>query len=167
VGEEHEVQGARTAEGGAQQGEDADYGRLMSWISATGASVGEAAVILDYGRGRQVDMSEYLEACRSAVVVAGGSVLTRAQMHSLIIEAGQVVGVEVWNDGEALALRAPWTLLASGGFQADSELIATYIHPNAPEMPLRSNRASTGDGLRVATEVGAETSEIMDGSTVT
>ena len=139
------------------------YERLMTWIGGTGAAVSEEAVILDYGRGREVDLTRYLEVCRSAVVDTGGSVLTRSQMYSLTVEAGQVVGVEVYSAGEHVAFTAPWTLLATGGFQADPELIATYIHPNTPRMPLRSNRASTGDGLRAATAIGAATSEAMDG----
>ena len=105
----------------------------MTWIGGTGAAVSEEAVILDYGRGREVDLTRYLEVCRSAVVDTGGSVLTRSQMYSLTVEAGQVVGVEVYSAGEHVAFTAPWTLLATGGFQADPELIATYIHPNAAE----------------------------------
>jgi succinate dehydrogenase/fumarate reductase flavoprotein subunit len=139
------------------------YARLMAWIEATGAPVGDEAIILEYGRGRQVGMPEYLEWCRSTVVGAGGSVETRAQMFSLVVEDGRVTGADIYHRGEHVTLRAPWTLLASGGFQADAELIATHIHPNATDMPLRSNRASEGDGLRAALAAGAGTSTGMDG----
>ncbi|MET0908099.1 MAG: FAD-dependent oxidoreductase [Ilumatobacteraceae bacterium] len=141
----------------------AGYGRLIEWIGATGAAVGDEAVVLGYGRGRPVDMVAYLEACRVGVLAAGGEVRTRAQMYALVVEDGRVAGVEVDDAGEPLVRSAPWTLLASGGFQADPELLAEHVHPAAPTMPLRSNRASTGDGLRAALAVGAGTSPGMDG----
>jgi succinate dehydrogenase/fumarate reductase flavoprotein subunit len=139
------------------------YDRLMAWIEASGAPIGDEAIVLEYGRGRPVGMAEYLDWCRETVEAAGGSVRTRAQMYALAVEDGAVVGAEVYEGGEHVSLRAPWTLLASGGFQADGELIAAHIHPNAPDMPLRSNRASEGDGLRAALAAGAATSPAMDG----
>jgi hypothetical protein len=38
---------------------------------------------------------------------------------------------------------------------ADPELRASEIHPNARNLPLRSNHYSKGDGLRLATSIGA------------
>ncbi len=140
-----------------------EYPRLMAWIMASGAPVGDEAVVLDYGRGRPVGMSEYLDWCRSAVERAGGTVRTRAQMYSLVVERSRVAGAAVYHGGEEVEIRAPWTLLASGGFQADAQLLAAHVHPNAPGMLLRSNRASEGDGLRAALAAGAATSPAMDG----
>jgi succinate dehydrogenase/fumarate reductase flavoprotein subunit len=58
-------------------------------------------------------------------------------------------------DGEVREIQARHTLLATGGFGGDPQLRAELIHPRARELPLRANRASTGDGLRLARAAGA------------
>jgi fumarate reductase flavoprotein subunit len=57
--------------------------------------------------------------------------------------------------GSAAAEQA--TILATGGFQGDPDLVADHIHPDGP-LRLRANRWSSGDGLRSALERGAELS---------
>ena len=52
------------------------------------------------------------------------------------------------------------TVLATGGFQGDAELVARYITPEP--LLLRANPWSTGDGLRLALDRGAETSAGLD-----
>jgi succinate dehydrogenase/fumarate reductase flavoprotein subunit len=53
-------------------------------------------------------------------------------------------------------------ILATGGFQASTELVRSYITPEAPSLVLRSNPWSTGDGLRLARKRGAQLSVGMD-----
>jgi succinate dehydrogenase/fumarate reductase flavoprotein subunit len=53
-------------------------------------------------------------------------------------------------------------ILATGGFQASTELVRSHITPEAPALILRSNPWSTGDGLRLARQRGAELSVGMD-----
>ena len=60
-------------------------------------------------------------------------------------------------DGAIREVRAAATVIATGGFQGDPELRAAHVHPNAATIPLRSNPASRGDGLRLAREAGAAT----------
>ena len=49
------------------------------------------------------------------------------------------------------------TILATGGFQGNAELVAEHIHP-AGSLRLRANPWSSGDGMRYALERGAELS---------
>jgi len=49
------------------------------------------------------------------------------------------------------------TILATGGFQGNAELVEKYIHP-AGSLRLRANPWSSGDGMRYALERGAELS---------
>ena len=49
------------------------------------------------------------------------------------------------------------TILATGGFQGNGELVAAHIHP-AGSLRLRANPWSSGDGMRYALERGAELS---------
>ena len=47
-------------------------------------------------------------------------------------------------------------ILATGGFQADPALVREHITPNAGHLLLRASPGSTGDGLRLGLEAGAE-----------
>ncbi len=53
-------------------------------------------------------------------------------------------------------------VLATGGFQGDTELVQRYVSEHARELRLRANRWSTGDGLRLGLAAGAPTSAGMD-----
>jgi succinate dehydrogenase/fumarate reductase flavoprotein subunit len=53
-------------------------------------------------------------------------------------------------------------ILATGGFPASRELVGRYITPAAGSMMIRANRWSTGDGLRLGIEAGAETTSGLD-----
>jgi FAD binding domain/NAD(P)-binding Rossmann-like domain len=53
------------------------------------------------------------------------------------------------------------TILCTGGFQGEPQLVESYIKPSGP-LRLRANRWSTGDGLRVGLARGAALSAGMD-----
>jgi succinate dehydrogenase/fumarate reductase flavoprotein subunit len=53
-------------------------------------------------------------------------------------------------------------VLATGGFQANRELVRRHITPEADALLLRATRWSTGDGLALALEAGAGTTAGMD-----
>jgi succinate dehydrogenase/fumarate reductase flavoprotein subunit len=53
-------------------------------------------------------------------------------------------------------------VLATGGFQADRELVRRHVTPEADALLLRSNPWSAGDGLRLGLEAGATQSVGLD-----
>jgi succinate dehydrogenase/fumarate reductase flavoprotein subunit len=53
-------------------------------------------------------------------------------------------------------------VLATGGFQANSELVARYVTPRAQDLMLRAAPWSAGDGLRLGLTAGATLSAGMD-----
>jgi fumarate reductase flavoprotein subunit len=69
-----------------------------------------------------------------------------------------------------LLLREPLTelpdgvpvILATGGFQGDTDLVHRHITTEAPNLVLRANPWSAGDGLRLALARGAEPSAALD-----
>jgi succinate dehydrogenase/fumarate reductase flavoprotein subunit len=105
-----------------------------------------------------MDTEAYIRACTSILRKAGNaSIMLDTRVDHLVISDGEVLGAVVsLPDGSTEEIEARSTLLATGGFQGDPELVAEYIHHNGPLMPLRSNPTSRGDGLRLGTAVGAE-----------
>jgi fumarate reductase flavoprotein subunit len=63
--------------------------------------------------------------------------------------------------GEKAPDDAEQLLLATGGFQADRDLVSEHVHPGGALL-LRANRWSAGDGLRLALSRGAALSSGMD-----
>jgi succinate dehydrogenase/fumarate reductase flavoprotein subunit len=61
----------------------------------------------------------------------------------------------------ALSAEIP-VILATGGFQGSPNLVGSHITPEAPSLVLRANPWSSGDGLRLGLEHGAELSLGMD-----
>jgi succinate dehydrogenase/fumarate reductase flavoprotein subunit len=61
----------------------------------------------------------------------------------------------------ALPEKTP-VILATGGFQGSPGLVRSHITPEAPNLVLRANPWSAGDGLRIALDAGAELSSGLD-----
>ncbi len=133
------------------------FDAAVEWVRSLGVEVQDPVTVLRFGRGHQVQMPTFLHACEVAIREEPRSdILLGAETQRLIVEDGEVRGAEVrLSSGEVREIRAASTLLATGGFQGDPELRASLIHPQARDIPLRSNRTSTGDGLRLAREAGA------------
>ena len=72
------------------------------------------------------------------------------------VENGQVGGVIGKQAGEEIELRARATILSTGGFSANKELLKQYIGPHADECKLRGSKQYTGDGLHMALAIGAK-----------
>lgn len=133
-----------------------EFADSVEWIRSVGVDVHDAVPILGFGRGHQFDTNQYIDLCRK-IVGGGGEVLLHSRPSRLLVEEGRVVGAELEGPDDARAVRATWTLLATGGFQGDPELLSEKVHPRAGAMQLRSNPRSTGAGYRLATSVGAAT----------
>lgn len=129
----------------------------IAWIRSLGVHVGESQPILPFGRGHAFDTNQYVEQCRRRVLERG-QILTSTRTRSLLQADGRVVGARLeLADGASHEVRAAATVIATGGFQGDPTLRAAHVHPSAATIPLRSNPASRGDGLRLAREAGAAT----------
>jgi len=137
-----------------------DYPAVVDFVSGLGAMLDDPTASADgVGRGRFMDLPRFMDAATAAVEAAGGSVRTGLTVDALLRDGDSVAGLAA---GE-VSVRAPSVVLAGGGFQASTELVARYIHPNAPRLLLRSNPHSAGAGLRLALEAGALPSKDLDG----
>jgi tricarballylate dehydrogenase len=70
--------------------------------------------------------------------------------------SGHIVGVEVKGPDGIEEIPAGSVVLAAGGFQADREMRARYLGPDWDLAKVRGTRFNTGDGIRMALEIGAE-----------
>jgi succinate dehydrogenase/fumarate reductase flavoprotein subunit len=128
----------------------------VEWIRSLGVECRPPVTVLRFGRGHQFDTGHYIARCEQRIRDRSGVVLTRAQPTSLRVTDGAVTGADVrLPDGSVRVVAARWTLLATGGYQADPGLRADLIHPNARGLELRGNPWSSGDGLRLGRSAGA------------
>ncbi|MBW8269036.1 FAD-dependent tricarballylate dehydrogenase TcuA [Caldovatus aquaticus] len=91
------------------------------------------------------------EACRKR----GVEIRYRSRAVKLLTDGFRVQGVQVRTPGRFYELRAPAVILASGGFQADAEWRTRYLGPGWELAKVRGTRFNTGDGIRMALEIGA------------
>ena len=118
------------------------FGPGVEWVRSLGVEAQPAVEVLRFGRGHQTSILNYLRACELVIREADGcEILVPAEARRLLVEDDAVRGAEVAGaSGEVHEIRAGSTLLATGGFQADPELRASLIHPQARDIPLRVAR---------------------------
>jgi tricarballylate dehydrogenase len=86
---------------------------------------------------------------------AGIDVEYGARARSLLRDEGRITGVRVEQGGRTVDLSARSVVLACGGFQANTEWRTRYLGPGWDLAKVRGTRFNTGDGIRMALDVGA------------
>lgn len=86
---------------------------------------------------------------------AGVEIRYDTRALSLITDGHAVTGVTVRHKGAVQDLHARSVILASGGFQASTEMRTRYLGPGWEMARVRGSRFNTGEGIRMAMEVGA------------
>ncbi|HUZ34515.1 MAG TPA: FAD-dependent tricarballylate dehydrogenase TcuA [Xanthobacteraceae bacterium] len=82
----------------------------------------------------------------------------RARALDLLCGDGGIEGVCVRQDGAVRELRAASVVLACGGFEANPEWRTRYLGPGWDLAKVRGSRFNTGDGIRMALDIGASPS---------
>jgi succinate dehydrogenase/fumarate reductase flavoprotein subunit len=132
------------------------YPEAMAWLRGRGVDISPRIDVL-HGQGYQIDIHGHVRACAATVEQYGGYVILDTETLSLdLAEDGAVVGARTRHADGEVAIRAAATVLATGGFQADPDWRARFIHPHARDMLLRSNPFSDGTGLRLGAAAGGE-----------
>ena len=100
-----------------------------------------------------------IERLNAEVEQLGGEILYETTARDLVLAAeGTVRGALCKSsDGTSLQIEAKATVLASGGFQGNPEMMARYIGPRASYMrPVaRGGYYNRGEGIRMALDAGA------------
>jgi len=105
--------------------------------------------------------------CAALERTAGVEMLYETEAVRLeLTESGRIAGVVVRaRDGTARTLRAgAGVVIACGGFEGNAEMLTRYLGPRACDLPLIAPtlRYNTGDGVRMAMEIGAATAGQFD-----
>ncbi len=103
-----------------------------------------------WGGGPGLIDSLYTIAARHGVDIAYS---TRALR--LVHDDGGVHGVAVRRNGRTETIAAKAVVLATGGFEANAEWRTRYLGPGWDLVKVRGSRFNTGDGIRMALEIGA------------
>lgn len=90
-----------------------------------------------------------------AAADAGVEVRYETAAVGLDLEAGRVRGVRCLQGGSFAHVRAGAVVLAAGGFEANAEWRARYLGPGWDLAKVRGTRFNTGDGIRMAVDLGA------------
>jgi succinate dehydrogenase/fumarate reductase flavoprotein subunit len=133
------------------------FADAVAWLRARNVEMSAPQPVL-HGRGYRIDIVGHLQDCINTIEARGGHVLLNQHVVApLLASDGTVEGVQVRDGtyGDVYAVRAGVTTLATGGFQGNPDLRARLIHPQARNIPLRSNPTSTGDGLTIGLAAGA------------
>ncbi|MGH7846686.1 MAG: FAD-dependent tricarballylate dehydrogenase TcuA [Candidatus Binatia bacterium] len=101
-------------------------------------------------------------AMRRAAAAKGIRVLHETVGLSLIREERRVVGARARNEHGAIEIGCGAVVLATGGFQANPEMVVRYLGQGGAHLVLRGSPYNTGDGIRMAEELGAATDWMDD-----
>ena len=118
-------------------------GRFKFWGGLTVEAVGGGPGLLD--------------ALYAAVREAGITVMYSADAYKLARDDGGVCAVWVRSQGKTITIKARAVVLACGGFQANPEWRTRYLGAGWETAKVRGTSFNTGDGLRMAIDIGAAT----------
>ena len=96
-----------------------------------------------------------VDALFSATRTAGIEVLYGTRAVKLIQDNSGVNGVCVRSDGKTFNIKANAVVLASGGFEANTEWRTRYLGPGWDLAKVRGSRFNTGGGIQIALDAGA------------
>jgi tricarballylate dehydrogenase len=108
-------------------------------------------LVLDaWGGGQGLIAAEIAAAARAGIEIRYDHRASR-----LLMRNGAVTGVAARVPGGEVEIPAGAVVLACGGFQANAEWRAKYLGPGWELAKVRGTRFNTGEGIRMALEVGA------------
>jgi succinate dehydrogenase/fumarate reductase flavoprotein subunit len=137
----------------------AEYETNMDAIRRSGVFVADTPTedVMGFGRGFTFDVSAYLTLLEERLLRASGEIRTGLQVRAIEASATHRYRLIIESDEGEIFLEANAIVFATGGFQGSSAARARWMPEVGEDILLRSNPGSTGDGLRLASGLGAAT----------
>lgn len=104
---------------------------------------------------------------REIATAMGVEVRYNSRVIRFLGDTRRVEGVTVATPDEDYDITAPSTIVCSGGFQANPEMRARYLGPNADLMKVRGSKHNTGEVLRMLLDLGAQAAGHWQGAHAT
>jgi tricarballylate dehydrogenase len=101
---------------------------------------------------------------RALAFESGVEIRYRARVRALNGNDRRIEGVRVSTPAEEYDLAGRAVIVCSGGFQANAELRARYLGPNADLMKVRGSRHNTGEVLHALLALGAKSAGHWQGA---
>ena len=96
-----------------------------------------------------------IDALHGALTDKGVELRYDTTAKELLFDGSMVEGVRVRQAGTMIDIPAKAVVLAAGGFQANSEWRTRYLGPGWDLAKVRGTRFNTGDGIKMALDIGA------------
>jgi len=141
--------------------------RALQWLESVGIQVdrtGDGAPYLESSSGvseapvYKTDVgANIVKKLRTFFHSHRGTSTSNTRVVKLLKKKGSVVGVEAVDpSGKKLVMRTGAVVLATGGFQANRDLLKKYVGRHTEKAKLMGSSSDTGDGLKMAMNVGAK-----------
>jgi len=96
-----------------------------------------------------------VEALTESCKQRGIEIFYETRATGLVQEDGAVTGVIVKHGGKSFEISGRAVVIASGGFESNAEWRTRYLGPGWELAKVRGTRFNTGDGIKMALDIGA------------
>lgn len=134
----------------------------LDWLVGHGCEFTEPTQSVPYDAlqfnaapGSGMGMPALMEQMVSEYTAAGGAVLTEAKLIDLLLDdKGAVAGVKVRTAAGYVEIGAQATVVATGGYVANKQLLEQYVGPDGDQIMVRGQASLTGDGVLAVERIG-------------
>jgi succinate dehydrogenase/fumarate reductase flavoprotein subunit len=136
----------------------------VAWVGQLGVTLGPRNDhFFEWGRGYPMTSGaqQYVDVLTARLAALGGSIRLRSPATGLELRDDGSAGAVSYVDHasrQAGRIECRAAVIATGGFAADPEMLTRYMGRWADRMFLRATPWPTGDGIRMARDVGARPS---------
>ena len=151
--------------------------RVVDWLKEQGVSIehetsmayvaGRAHLVLTPARAMRAGLDWHgkggdrtLGVLEDKLIDLGGRILRGVEVAKLVMAEGVCVGLDARHDGHMLRFGAKAVVVADGGFQANLAMLKDTVTPQPDRIKVRATPSGTGDGIRMARDVGARITEV-------
>ncbi|RDB71812.1 FAD-dependent oxidoreductase [Eggerthella sinensis] len=134
----------------------------IDWMKSHGGEFTEPTQLVPWdclqlyaAPGNAEGMGPLLNTLANAYTDAGGETATKTKLLDFVFnDKGAVAGVKVRSDKGFEIIKAKATIIATGGYVANKQLLEQYIGPDGDSIMVRGQKELAGDGINAAVRAG-------------